>query len=145
MIPMPPSTGRTAAPRPGGSSAGLRWRDCLPPAAALAVLFGSGQASSVVLMNSSLDIQYEGTVPTAHGIARGSDAFYLLCDSSVECFGLDGTYQWTVAMDARPQAMLANSSGLFVFTDNMVQRITPPDQDASSEAADSAASSVPAA
>ena len=111
----------------------------------LAVLFGSGQASSVVLMNSSLDIQYEGTVPTAHGIARGSDAFYLLCDSSVECFGLDGTYQWTVAMDARPQAMLANSSGLFVFTDNMVQRITPPDQDASSEAADSAASSAPAA
>ena len=109
----------------------------------LAVLFGSGQSSSVVLMDGSLDIQYEGTVPTAHGIARGSDAFYLLCDSSVECFGLDGTYQWTAAMSARPQAMLANGGGLFVFTDNMVQRITPPEE-GSSEAAVSSEESDPA-
>ncbi len=109
----------------------------------LAVLFGSGQSSSVVLMDSGLNIQYEGTVPTAHGIARGTDAFYLLCDSSVECFGMDGTYQWSVPLSARPHAMLANSSGLYVFTDNMVQRITPPDT--SGDAASSEASAAPAA
>ncbi len=109
----------------------------------LAVLFGSGQSSSVVLMDSGLNIQYEGTVPTAHGIARGTDAFYLLCDSSVECFGLDGTYQWSVQLSARPHAMLANSSGLYVFTDNMVQRVTPPDT--SGDAASSEASAAPAA
>ena len=105
----------------------------------LAVLFGNGQSSSVVLMDSSLEIQYEGTVPTAHGIARGMTAVYLLCDSSVECFGLDGTYQWSVQLGAKPQAMLADTSGLYVFTDNMVQRITPPEEEA--ESADAAAPS----
>ena len=35
--------------------------------------------------------------------------------------------------------MLADTSGLYVFTDNMVQRITPPEEEA--ESADAAAPS----
>ena len=46
-------------------------------------------------------------------------------------------------MSARPQAMLANGGGLFVFTDNMIQRITPPEE-GSSEAAVSSEESDPA-
>ena len=94
-----------------------------------AILFGSGQSSSALLLDGALNIQYEGVVPTAHGITRGTDAVYLLCDSSVECFALDGTYQWSVQLGARPQAMLAGAE-LCVFTENMVQRITPPEQEA---------------
>ena len=92
----------------------------------LAVLFGDGPSSGVLLTDGELNVRYEGAVPSAHGIACGADAFYLLCDSSVECFGLDGVYQWSCPLDARPQALLAGES-LYVFAGNLVQRITPPE------------------
>ena len=76
-------------------------------------------------MDGPLAVQYEGPVPSAHGIVRGADAFYLLCESSVECYALDGSYQWSSPLDARPQALLAGED-LFVFAGNLVQRITPP-------------------
>ena len=94
----------------------------------LALLFGSGPSSTALLLDGSLAAQYEGPVPTAHGIARGPDAFYLLCEGSVECYALDGAYQWSFALDARPQAMLAGEE-LFVFAGNLVQRVTPPAQE----------------
>ena len=92
----------------------------------LAVLFGDGPSSGVLLTDGELNVRYEGAVPSAHGIACGADAFYLLCDSSVECFGLDGVYRWSCPLDARPQALLAGE-GLYVFAGNLVQRITPPE------------------
>ena len=99
----------------------------------LAVLFGSGPSSTALLLDGGLGVQYQGPVPTAHGIVRGADAIYLLCESSVECYGLDGTYQWSFALDARPQAMLASEDGdLFVFAGNLVQRVTPPSPEAES-------------
>lgn len=99
----------------------------------LAVLFGSGPSSTALLLDGGLGVQYQGPVPTAHGIVRGADAIYLLCESSVECYSLDGTYQWSFALDARPQAMLAGGDGdLFVFAGNLVQRVTPPSPEAES-------------
>ena len=91
----------------------------------LAVLFGSGPSSTALLLGGGLGVQYTGPVPNAHGIVRGNGAFYLLCESSVECYGLDGAYQWSYPLDARPQALLAGE-GLFVFAGNLVQRIIPP-------------------
>ena len=91
----------------------------------LAVLFGSGPSNTALLLDGQLTVQYEGPVPSAHGIVRGPDAFYLLCESSVECYALDGSYQWSSPLDARPQALLAGED-LFVFAGNLVQRITPP-------------------
>ena len=91
----------------------------------LAVLFGSGPSSTALLLDSGLGVQYTGPVPNAHGIVRGNGAFYLLCESSVECYGLDGAYQWSYPLDARPQALLAGED-LFVFAGNLVQRIVPP-------------------
>lgn len=91
----------------------------------LAVLFGSGPSSTALLLDGGLGVQYTGPVPNAHGIVRGNGAFYLLCESSVECYGLDGAYQWSYPLDARPQALLAGED-LFVFVGNLVQRITPP-------------------
>ena len=91
----------------------------------LAVLFGSGPSNTALLLDGQLTVQYEGPVPSAHGIVRGADAFYLLCESSVECYALDGSYQWSSPLDARPQALLAGED-LFVFAGNLVQRITPP-------------------
>lgn len=91
----------------------------------LAVLFGSGPSSTALLLDGGLGVQYTGPVPNAHGIVRGDGAFYLLCESSVECYGLDGAYQWSYPLDARPQALLAGED-LFVFAGNLVQRIVPP-------------------
>ena len=91
----------------------------------LAVLFGSGPSSTALLLDGGLGVQYTGPVPNAHGIVRGNGAFYLLCGSSVECYGLDGAYQWSYPLDARPQALLAGED-LFVFAGNLVQRIVPP-------------------
>ena len=91
----------------------------------LAVLFGSGPSSTALLLDGGLGVQYTGPVPNAHGIVRGNGAFYLLCESSVECYGLDGAYQWSYSLDARPQALLAGED-LFVFAGNLVQRIIPP-------------------
>ena len=91
----------------------------------LAVLFGSGPSSTALLLDGGLGVQYTGPVPNAHSIVRGNGAFYLLCESSVECYGLDGAYQWSYPLDARPQALLAGED-LFVFAGNLVQRIVPP-------------------
>ena len=91
----------------------------------LAVLFGSGPSSTALLLDGGLGVQYTGPVPNAHGIVRGNGAFYLLCESSVERYGLDGAYQWRYPLDARPQALLAGED-LFVFAGNLVQRIVPP-------------------
>lgn len=91
----------------------------------LAVLFGSGPSSTALLLDGGLGVQYTGPVPNAHGIVRRNGAFYLLCESSVECYGLDGAYQWSYPLDARPQALLAGED-LFVFAGNLVQRIVPP-------------------
>lgn len=97
----------------------------------LAVLFGSGPSSTALLLDGGLGVQYTGPVPDAHGIVRGNGAFYLLCESSVECYGLDGAYQWSYPLDARPQALLAGED-LFVFAGNLVQRIVPPQPEAAS-------------
>ena len=91
----------------------------------LAVLCGSGPSSTALLLDGGLGVQYTGPVPNAHDIVRGDGAFYLLCESSVECYGLDGAYQWSYPLDARPQALLAGED-LFVFAGNLVQRIVPP-------------------
>ena len=91
----------------------------------LAVLFGSGPSSTALLLDGGLGVQYTGPVPNAHGIVRGNGAFYLLCESAGECYGLDGAYQWSYPLDARPQALLAGED-LFVFAGNLVQRIVPP-------------------
>ena len=74
-------------------------------------------------------MRYAGPVPLAHGIALGPDAFYLLCDSSVECFGLDGAYRYSFAVSARPQAVLAGRQ-TYVFAGGAVQRVTAPAEDA---------------
>ena len=97
----------------------------------LAVLFGSRPSSTALLLDGGLGVQYTGPVPNAHGIVRGNGAFYLLCESSVECYGLDGAYQWSYPLDARPQALLAGKD-LFVFAGNLVQRIVPPQPEAAS-------------
>ena len=97
----------------------------------LAVLFGSGPSSTALLLDGGLGVQYTGPVPNAHGIVRENGAFYLLCESSVECYGLDGAYQWSYPLDARPQALLAGED-LFVFAGNLVQRIVPPQPEAAS-------------
>ncbi len=104
----------------GATLAGLSVKDD-----GLALLFGSGQSNTVLLLDTALNSQYEGTVPVANGITRGSGCFYLFCDSSIECFSLAGEYQWSAPLEAQPQAMLAGQE-LLVFTENMVRRIAPP-------------------
>ena len=86
---------------------------------------------TAVLLDKDLNVQYSGNVPAANQILRRGQNFYLLTDSSVECFAADGVYQWGQELSVRPQALLAGKQ-LLVLCGNTVQQITPPEQTASS-------------
>ena len=98
----------------------------------VALLLESGQVCSAVLLDNNLGVQYSGGVPSANRIVRDNNRFYLLTDNTVECFSLGGEYQWSQAMDARPQALIVNGKRLLVFSGNTVQAVTAPDASGSS-------------
>ena len=97
----------------------------------VALLLENGQVCTTVLLDKDLNVQYSGNVLAANQIVRYGSSFYLLTDSTVECFGTDGTHQWSQSFAARPQALLAGKQ-LLVLCGNTVQVVTPPEQTASS-------------
>ena len=98
----------------------------------VALLLSGGQTCTAVLLDNSLGVQYSGNVPAASHILRAADGFYLLTDSTVECFDKAGEFQWTQPMDAKPQAGVLNGRQLLVFSGNTVQQVTAPEPDSSS-------------
>ena len=96
------------------------------------LLLSGGQTCTAVLLDNSLGVQYSGNVPAASHILRAADSFYLLTDSTVECFNKAGEFQWTQPMDAKPQAGVLNGRQLLVFSGNTVQQVTAPEPDSSS-------------
>lgn len=98
----------------------------------VALLLSGGQTCTAVLLDNSLGVQYSGNVPAASHILRAADGFYLLTDSTVECFNRAGEFQWTQPMDAKPQAGVLNGRQLLVFSGNTVQQVTAPEPDSSS-------------
>ena len=98
----------------------------------VALLLSGGQTCTAVLLDNSLGVQYRGNVPAASHILRAADGFYLLTDSTVECFNKAGEFQWTQPMDAKPQAGVLNGRQLLVFSGNTVQQVTAPEPDSSS-------------
>ena len=98
----------------------------------VALLLSGGQTCTAVLLDNSLGVQYSGNVPAASHILRAADGFYLLTDSTVECFNKAGEFQWTQPMDAKPQAGVLNGRQLLVFSGNTVQQVTAPEPDSSS-------------
>ena len=98
----------------------------------VALLLSGGQTCTAVLLDNSLGVQYSGNVPAASHILRAADVFYLLTDSTVECFNKAGEFQWTQPMDAKPQAGVLNGRQLLVFSGNTVQQVTAPEPDSSS-------------
>ena len=98
----------------------------------VALLLSGGQTCTAVLLDNSLGVQYSGNVPAASHILRAAYDFYLLTDSTVECFNKAGEFQWTQPMDAKPQAGVLNGRQLLVFSGNTVQQVTAPEPDSSS-------------
>ena len=98
----------------------------------VALLLSGGQTCTAVLLDNSLGVQYSGNVPAASYILRAADGFYLLTESTVECFNKAGEFQWTQPMDAKPQAGVLNGRQLLVFSGNTVQQVTAPEPDSSS-------------
>lgn len=98
----------------------------------VALLLSGGQTCTAVLLDNSLGVQYSGNVPAASHILRAADGFYLLTDSTVECFNKAGEFQWTQPMDAKPQAGVLNGRQLLVFSGNTVQQVAAPEPDSSS-------------
>lgn len=96
-----------------------------------ALLLENGQVCTVVLLDKDLNVQYSGNVLTASHIVRSGKNFYLLTDSTVECFGTDGTHQWSQSLTARPQALLTGRQ-LLVLSGNTAQVVAPPEETASS-------------
>ncbi len=96
-----------------------------------ALLLENGQLCTAVVLDKNLGVQYSSGVPTANRIVRDGSTFYLLTDSTVECFSSRDGYQWSLPLDARPQALLASGKRLLVFSGNTVQALSAPDAAAS--------------
>ena len=92
----------------------------------VALLLGSGQLHQAVLLDKSLNIQFSGTVSSANSIVREGSLFYLLSDSGVECYNTSGEQQWSQTLAAKPQALLADTKELLLFSGNTAQVLEVP-------------------
>ena len=92
----------------------------------VALLLGSGQLHQAVLLDKSLNFQFSGTVSSANSIVRAGSLFYLLSDSGVECYNTSGEQQWSQTLAAKPQALLADTKELLLFSGNTAQVLEVP-------------------
>ena len=92
----------------------------------VALLLGSGQLHQAVLLDKSLNAQFSGTVSSANSIVRAGSLFYLLSDSGVECYNTSGEQQWSQTLAAKPQALLADTKELLLFSGNTAQVLEVP-------------------
>ena len=92
----------------------------------VALLLGSGQLHQAVLLDKSLNVQFSGTVSSANSIVRAGSLFYLLSDSGVECYNASGEQQWSQTLAAKPQALLADTKELLLFSGNTAQVLEVP-------------------
>lgn len=92
----------------------------------VALLLGSGQLHQAVLLDKSLNVQFSGTVSSANSIVRAGNLFYLLSDSGVECYNTSGEQQWSQTLAAKPQALLADTKELLLFSGNTAQVLEVP-------------------
>lgn len=110
--------------------AGTELKDVSVDAAGnVALLLASGQVSQAVTLDKNLNVQFSAAVPAANSIVRAGNLFYLLADNAVECFDASGTQQWSQNLDTSPQALLANSKDLLLFSGNTVQKLEIPAQE----------------
>lgn len=107
--------------------AGTELKDVSVDAAGnVALLLASGQVSQAVTLDKNLNVQFSAAVSAANSIVRAGNLFYLLADNAVECFDASGTQQWSQNLDTSPQALLANSKDLLLFSGNTVQKLEAP-------------------
>lgn len=107
--------------------AGTELKDVSVDAAGnVALLLASGQVSQAVTLDKNLNVQFSAAVSAANFIVRAGNLFYLLADNAVECFDASGTQQWSQNLDTSPQALLANSKDLLLFSGNTVQKLEAP-------------------
>ena len=107
--------------------AGTELKDVSVDAAGnVALLLASGQVSQAVTLDKNLNVQFSAAVSAANSIVRAGNLFYLLTDNAVECFDASGTQQWSQNLDTSPQALLANSKDLLLFSGNTVQKLEAP-------------------
>lgn len=92
----------------------------------VALLLGSGQLHQAVLLDKNLNVQFSGTVSSANSIVRAGSLFYLLSDSGVECYNTSGEQQWSQTLAAKPQALLADTKELLLFSGNTAQVLEVP-------------------
>ena len=95
-------------------------------ASLLLINLASGQVSQAVTLDKNLNVQFSAAVSAANSIVRAGNLFYLLADNAVECFDASGTQQWSQNLDTSPQALLANSKDLLLFSGNTVQKLEAP-------------------
>lgn len=92
-----------------------------------ALLFRSGGASRLVLLDETLTPVADRNIPRANGVTLTRTAVYVLTDSAVECFSAAGEYQWSKADGIKPLAVL-DAKQLLLFEGNSVSVLSPPEE-----------------
>lgn len=106
---------------------GLTLRDLsVDDAGNVGLLLVSGQMCQAVTLDKNLNVQFAANVPSANYIVRAGSSFYLLTDTSVECYTSGGDYQWAQALSSRPQGLLVQAGRILVACGNTVQQVTAP-------------------
>lgn len=109
---------------------GMTLRDVSTDSAGnVGLLLVSGQICQAVTLDKNLGVQYTAGVPSANKIVRAGNLFYLLTDSSVECYTAAGEHQWSQSLSARPQALLTGAKQVLAFSGNTVQTVEEPSEE----------------
>ena len=80
----------------------------------LALLLDDGTAQQLVLLDDALALRAQAEVSGGTGLLHTRTAVYLCTESAVECYSLQGEYQWEQVCAAPPQALL-EAGQLLVF------------------------------
>ena len=91
------------------------------------LVFRSGAASRLVLLDEALAPVSDQLIPKAGGLTLTRTAVYVLTDTAVECFSADGEYQWSKADGVKPLAVL-DAKQLLLFEGNSASELVPPEE-----------------
>lgn len=82
-----------------------------------ALLLSTRSGSRLVLLNDKMRTSFDADIASANQVVCTHSNVYVLRESTVECYNLNGESQWVQAFESQPRAVL-NADKLLVFVDS---------------------------